>query len=117
MKSSDQITSVDLSQKASKDHYAGAIHQISLCSLHEIFEADRRRVIKTINLEVSTGQLILLSVFRLMGCLLQLLQKEKSIMGYNLSAVDPAATLSRLGASVSKNPYGLVATSSKGIRS
>lgn len=40
-KSSDEITTTSLSQKASKDRYAGAVHQVALRSLHEIFEAPR----------------------------------------------------------------------------
>ena len=43
VKASDEITSTALSQKASKDRYAGAVHQVALRSMHEVFEADRRR--------------------------------------------------------------------------
>ena len=42
-KSTDQITSTNLSQKIMRDRYAGAVHQVAIRSLHEIFEADRRR--------------------------------------------------------------------------
>ena len=53
-KSSDEITSTSLSQKACKDRYADAVHQVALRSMHEVFEADRRGLIKTISLEVGT---------------------------------------------------------------
>ena len=42
--------------------------------------------------------------------------ERDEFLTYNLSAVDPAATLAHLGASISKNPYGLVSTNSKGVR-
>src|SRR5665811_1864317 len=53
-KSSDEITAASLSQKACKDRYASAVHQVALRSMHEVFEADRRGLIKTISLEVGT---------------------------------------------------------------
>ena len=54
VKASDEITSVALSQKDSKDRYAGIVHQVALRTLHEIFEADRRGLIQSISLEVGT---------------------------------------------------------------
>ncbi|MDQ0850645.1 hypothetical protein QFZ65_002583 [Arthrobacter sp. B3I9] len=54
MKASDEITSVALSQKESKDRYAGIVHQVVLRTLHEVFEADRRALIQSIALEVGT---------------------------------------------------------------
>ena len=53
-RSSDEITKSTLSQKARKDRYSGAVYQVALRSLHEVFEADRRGIIKTVSLEVGT---------------------------------------------------------------
>src|SRR5690606_18464588 len=53
-KASDEITASFQSQKVSKDRYANAVHQIALRSIHEVFEADRRGLVKTISLEVGT---------------------------------------------------------------
>lgn len=53
-KATDEITSTSLSQKECRDRYAGAIHQVALRSFHEVFESDRRGLIKTISLEVGT---------------------------------------------------------------
>ena len=55
VKSSDEITKTTLSQKAQKDRYSGAVFGVTLRSLHEVFEADRRGIIKTISLEVGTS--------------------------------------------------------------
>lgn len=45
-RSTDEITSTVLSKKACKDRYASAVHQVALRSMHEVFEADRRGLIK-----------------------------------------------------------------------
>src|ERR1700682_79 len=54
-KATDEIVSTALSQKECRDRYSGAVHQVALRSLHEVFEADRRGLIKTISLEVGTN--------------------------------------------------------------
>lgn len=115
-KASDEIVSTNLSQKACKDRYAGSVNQVALRSMHEVFEADRRGLIKTISLEVgtlttnpATGQEGFILFVAVGG-------ERESFLELNLSSVVPAATLSHLGASVSKNPFGLVAADSKGIR-
>lgn len=115
-KSKDEITASALSQKACKDRYLDAVQQVSLRSLHEVFEADRRGIIKTITLEVgtetldpATGQEVYLP-FVATGA------ERESFMAINLSKVVPSATLTHLGASVSKNPHGLVPVATKGVR-
>jgi len=42
--------------------------------------------------------------------------ERESFIEFNLSAVIPALTLDRLGAAVSKNPYGLVTAETSGVR-
>ena len=46
-KTSDEITETQLSEKATRDRYAGAVHQVALRSLHEVFEADRRALVRS----------------------------------------------------------------------
>jgi restriction system protein len=115
-KSTDQITSTSMSQKACRDRFASVVHQVALRSIHEVFESDRRGLIKTISLEVgsniidpATG-LPTYVPFVLAGAERQL------FLTFDLSAVVPMLTLERLGAAVSKNPYGLVAAETSGIR-
>ncbi len=109
-KATDEITATALSQKAAKDRYAGAVHQVALRTLHEMFEADRRGLIKTI---VARGRdrddrpgdrrPDIRAVRR------GRLPNARRSLSFDLSSVVPSATLEHLGAAVSKNPYGLVA--------
>jgi restriction system protein len=115
-KSSDEITEIADTQKSSRDRYAGAVNQVALRSLHEVFEADRRGIIKTIALEVgtetidpATGNLTYI-LFVATGAV------RDVFMTFDLANVVPSATLERLGAAVSKNPFGLVAANAAGIR-
>lgn len=115
-KATDEIVSTLLSQKECRDRYAGAIHQVALRSFHEVFESDRRGLVKTISLEVgtstidpATGQLTYVP-FVIAAA------EHDSFLRFELSAVVPALTLGRLGAAVSKNPYSLVAAERSGIR-
>ena len=89
-KAADEITSTSLSQKECRDRYAGAIHQVALRTFHEVFESDRRGLIKTISLEVgantidpATGQRTDMSVFIAAA-------ERKSFLAFALSAVVPA---------------------------
>lgn len=115
-KAKDEINHTNLSQKACKDRYANAVHQVTLRTLHEVFESDRRGLIKTISLEVGTetrdpatgNQTFIPFVATGAG--------REVFMEFDLSAVLPIATLKHLGASVSKNPYGLEAADTFGIR-
>lgn len=115
-KATDEIVSSALSQKECRDRYAGAVQQVALRSIHEVFEADRRSLIKTISLEVGanaidpgTGKPVYVP-FVFVGA------ERGSFLDLDLSAVVPSAALARLGASVSKNPYGLMPAVQAGIR-
>jgi len=115
-KSSDEITSTDLSQKECRERYAGAVHQVALRSLHEVFESDRRGLIHTIALEVgtnavdpATGQKLYVS-FVIAGA------ERATFLAFDLSSVVPHLTLAKLGAAVSKNPYALETAERAGVR-
>ena len=116
-KSSDEITATSLSQKACKDRYAGAVHQVALRSIHEVFEADRRGLIKTISLEVGTETVDPATGLEGYVLFVAAGAERDSFLGLDLSNVVPAATLGHLGAAVSKNPFSLVAADASGIRS
>lgn len=116
VKASDEITTTALSQKACRDRYTGAIQQVALRSLHEIFEADRRGLIKTISLEVGTETIDPATGNSTYVPFVAVGAERQTFLDFDLSAVVPAATLDHLGASVSKNPYALVATDTSGVR-
>jgi hypothetical protein len=115
-KSSDEITSTTLSQKACKDRYTCAVHQVALRSLHEVFEADRRAIIKTISLEVGTSTNDPATGRMEFKVFVAVAAERESFLELNLAGVDPPATLEHLGAAVSRNPYGLVVADTSGIR-
>jgi restriction system protein len=115
-KSSDEITATALSQKACKERYAGAILQVALRSMHEVFEADRRGLIKTISLEVGTETTDPATGRRGYVPFVAVGGERDSFLELDLSNVVPAATLSHMGAVVSKSPYDLVAADASGIR-
>jgi restriction system protein len=115
-KASDEIVSTALSQKESRDRYADAIHQVALRSFHEVFEADRRGLVKTISLEVGTDTIDPATGQRAYIPFIIGAAERESFTKFDLSAVVPALTLGRLGAAVSKNPHDLVPAERSGVR-
>ena len=115
-KSSDEITTTSLSQKESRDRYSSAVYQVAIRSFHEVFEADRRGIIRLIALEVGTEDTVP-AIGKIKYIPFVAAAAERSpFIEFNLSAVIPAETLKHLGATISKNPYGLVAADTTGIR-
>lgn len=116
VKSKDEINQTYLSQKACKDRYTNAVHQVSLRTLHEVFEADRRGLVETISLEVGTETREPATGNRAFIPFVAIGAERETFIEFDLSAVLPMATLKHLGASVSKNPYSLEAADTSGIR-
>jgi len=115
-KSSDEIVSTTLSNKAQKDRYNGAVHQVAIRTFHEIFEADRRGLIKSISLEVgteaplpSTGNIDFIPFVAAAA-------EREAFMEYDLSSIVVIETLKHLGAAISKNPFELIGVDSNGVR-
>ena len=117
VKGEDAIVASDLSQKAQKDRYNGLIHQIALRTPHEVFEADRHGHIETISMTVQTSTVDPATGQDISVPFVALATDRPTFEAIDLAKVDPTATLSHLGALVSKNPHGLVAIdTSKGVR-
>tara|TARA_R110002049_G_scaffold148847_3_gene311819 strand:+ start:113 stop:1372 length:1260 start_codon:yes stop_codon:yes gene_type:complete len=116
IKASDEITDVKMSAKALKDRYSSAIDQVALRIPHEIFEADRRGLVQTISLEVGTVANDPATGISGFIPFVALGVGREEFMKLDLSNVIPAATLAHLGASVSKNPFGLVPANTSGVR-
>jgi restriction system protein len=115
-RSADEISETPLPQKAAKDRYAGAVHHVALRSLHEVFEADRRSLIRSIALEVGTETIDPATGNQTYVPFVAVAADRDTFTQLDLSGVVPAATLAHLGASVSKNPLGLVPAGTSGIR-
>lgn len=113
---SDEICEVPMSQTEIRKRYASVLYQVAIRSLHEVFEADRRGLIRTISLEVgteaqhpATGRLDFLPF---VGVSVE----RDSFMAFDLSGLVPLATLKHLGAAISKDPVALVAVDVTGVR-
>jgi restriction system protein len=116
-KAKDEITSTQLPQKDRKDRYAGAVHQLALRTLHEIFEADRAGRIQTISLSVGADSIDPGTGQPKRSALVAVAVDRETFLAIDLANVVPLATLQHLSALVSKNPFDLVAIDeSKGVR-
>ncbi|WP_448237106.1 hypothetical protein [Microbacterium paulum] len=115
-KATDEITPVAATQKDTKDRYAGLVHNVALRSLHEVFEADRRGLIKSISLELGTETISPATGQPTYVPFVAVAASREEFENLDLSAVVPAATLEHLGAAVSKNPYALTPITAAGVR-
>ena len=116
VKTSDEIRSTTLSKAEFKKRYCSALYQVAVRSLHEVFEADRRGIIRTIALEVgtkdadtATGKVGFIPFVAVSA-------EKTSFMEFDLSNVVPLATLQHLSASLSKDPTALMAADVTGVR-
>ncbi len=117
VKAKDEIQATTLSDRALKDRYASAIHQVALRTLHEIFDADRDGKIETISLLVCTSDINKATGRREQVELLAVAVDRATFLTFDLANVVPRETLRLLKASVSKDPFNLVAIdTSKGVR-
>lgn len=117
VKAKDEITSTILPVKAQKDRYAGAVTQVALRTLHEIFEADRGGKIHSIALTVGTDALSPATGLRGTVPLVIVAADRDTFSRFDLSNVVPQATLDHLGAAVSRSPFDLApADTSRGVR-
>lgn len=115
-KASDEITATQLSQKAIKDRYAGIVNAVTLRSLHEVFEADRRGLVQSISLELGTNTINPATGTKADVQFVAVAVSREAFEALDLSAVVPEATLAYLGAAVSKNPLALTPVTSNGVR-
>ncbi|MDO9317562.1 MAG: hypothetical protein Q7V56_05110 [Gammaproteobacteria bacterium] len=116
VKASDEIVATPLSQKECRERYASAVHQVALRSFHEVFEADRRGLIRTVSLQVGSTAIDPATGKRDYIPFVIAAAERDSFLQFDLSAVVPEKTLGKLGAAVSKNPYSLVAAERAGVR-
>jgi restriction system protein len=116
VRASDEMSTTELSQKAQKDRYAGAAHHVALRTLHEVFEADRRGLVRSMSLTVGAVAPNPATGINEVIPFVAVAAERETFLEMDLSAVVPAATLEHLGASLSKNPFGLVPAVVSGVR-
>ncbi len=116
VKSSDEIRETPLSKTELKNRYFSTIYQVSVRSIHEVFEADRRGLIKTISLEVGTKDSDPATGKKGFLPFVGVSAEKNSFMEFDLSNVQPLATLKHLGAAITKDPINLVVVDVSGVR-
>ncbi|GAA2492320.1 hypothetical protein [Terrabacter carboxydivorans] len=116
-KGKDEITPSMLPVKAQKDRYADAVWQVAVRTLHEVFEADRAGKIHTIALTVGVDRIAPATGLPETVPLAVVSADMESFGEFDLARVVPHATLTHLGAAVSKAPFDLApADTGSGVR-
>lgn len=117
VKAKDEIAATQLSAKAQKDRYSGAVHETSLRTLDEIFEADRAGKIQAIALTVGVNRVAPATGRPETVPLVQVAAGRNQFSQLNLAEVVPLETLKHLGAALSKSPFDLTpADTGRGVR-
>lgn len=117
VKTSDEIVEKSLAARDLKNRYRDAIAQVSVRTLHEVFEADRSGTIGTISLNVGTNTINPATGQRVAVPFVAVAARREDVLALDLNGVVPSATLAHFRAVVSKDPYGLVAIdTSSGVR-
>jgi restriction system protein len=114
----DEITSSSLPVTVIKNRYNNAIWQVAIRTFHEIFESDRNARIHTIALTVRTDSINKATGLPDQVPLVVASADRETFSTFDLSKVDPLATLKLLAAALSKNPFELhPADTARGVRS
>ena len=115
-KATDEIKSTALTAKAIREGYASAVNQVAIRSLHEIFEADRREIIQTIDLRVVTETVDPATGLHSQFTFVAVGAQRTTFLELDLARITPDATLEYMGAAVSPNPHGLKHAKASGVR-
>ena len=107
VKAKDEIAESLLPAKAQKDLYASAVHQVSLRTLHEVFEADRAGKIHSVALTVGVKRVSPATGQPEHVPLAVVAADRATFTSFDLAQVVPVATLEHLGAAISKSPFDL----------
>ncbi|MFI5485657.1 restriction endonuclease [Micromonospora echinaurantiaca] len=107
VKARDEITSAARPAKETKDRYANVVAQVTLRTVHELFEADRAALVETIVFNGIVDTTDPRTGASVQPCLVTLRTTREVFGELNLRMVDPGACLQHLNASVSKRPAEL----------
>lgn len=114
----DDIKATPATLKDQRTRYLSALHQVALRTLHEVFEADRQGKIWSISMTISTTATDPATGNPRDVTLAAVAAGRDTFTAFDLTTVDPAATLQLLGANVSKKPWDLEPIdASPGVRS
>ncbi|MCF6506586.1 hypothetical protein E9549_04060 [Blastococcus sp. MG754426] len=107
VRASDEITSSTQTQKEQKERYAGLVNNMTLRTLHEVWEADRGDKVGSISLVGSVAHVDPATGKDTTTPLIAVAVDRSTFAEIDLRRVAPAETLRHLGAVVSKNPHAL----------
>ncbi|HKT02044.1 MAG TPA: hypothetical protein VJT31_21160 [Rugosimonospora sp.] len=117
VKAKDEIVPIALPMKERKERFANAVWQVALRTLHEIFEADRARKIRSVALTVGTSQIAPATGQPEVVQLAVVAADRDTFATFDLAHVVPHATLVHLGAALSKSPFDVTPADTRaGIR-
>ena len=117
VKAKDEVAATALPVKAQKDRYASACWQVAVRTLHEVFEADRAGKIHSIALSVGVDRVAPATGLPETIPLVVVAADRETFSAFDLANVVPDATLSHLGAAMSKSPYDCTpAAAGRGVR-
>lgn len=104
VKSKDEITTTPRPARETRAIYASVVAQMTLRTLHEVFEADRSKILETVvfngivtTTDPGTGH-------EIKPCLVTVRTTRDVFLQLDISRVESLACLERLNASVSKKP-------------
>lgn len=107
VRSSGQVQAVAQTQKERRDRYSSLLHQAALRLLHEVFESDRGGVIASVSLAVGAEYIHTGTGQKQFAPLLAVGVRREDFLAIDLRHVEPLATLTHLGATVSKKPWDM----------
>jgi restriction system protein len=117
VRATDEITSTAQTQKEQKERYAKLVNNMTLRTLHEVWESDRGGKVDSISLVGSVTHADPATGKDITTPLVAVAVDRPTFEGIDLRRVTPAETLSHLGAVVSKNPHALTPIkTSPGVR-
>ncbi len=116
IKTKDEIAESPLPGRIVKERYAGAVWQVAVRTLHEVFEADRAGRIQSIALTVGVERHSPATGLAETVPLVIAAANRAQFEQFDLDNVVPAATLDHLGAAKSKSPYDLTPAVVGGVR-
>lgn len=106
-RANDEITATEQTQKEQRDRYAGLVNNMTLRTLHEVWESDRGGAVSSISLVGSVSHVDPATGKDTMTAVVAVAADRRTFEEINLTRVEPAETLRHLGAVVSKTPHAL----------
>lgn len=106
-RSRDEVTSTAWPAEELHRRYASVVAQIALRTVHELFEADRTRLVETIVLNGIVDTVDRATGRSVRPCLVTVRTIRDTFVSIDLARVDPAACLQHLKAAVSPRPESL----------